>query len=679
MDNNNLQPQDGVFKTPKDAGEGKQGIVKRWLAELDLADKLEKDWRKDGEKVKDIYRNKNKKRNTFNILWANTEVLRPNLYNSTPRPDVRRRYRDTDPVGKQCALVIERALSFEVDSCDFDNVMNGVVFDYTLPGRGVSRVRFEPTYNEVDGEKILSSAKVYPQLEHWERFRRGPGALWDDVSWIAYQHAMTKSEVDKKFKDFGNKVNYDFTIDGVDREKAETEPNVFQRVCIWEIWDKETKKIIWIAPSYPDAPLLEEEDKLKLQGFFDTPRPVYAIDDTTSLVPVTEYTQYEEQAKELNLITLRINKLVEGLKVRGIYDATIEEMGSLLRASDNDLIPSNSSTMAMQAGGMDKAIWMMPIEQIAKVLAQLYIQREQVKSIIYEIVGISDILRGESNPNETLGAQELKANNSSIRLQRRQREIQRYARDLMCIMAEIMAEHYTPEFLSVVSGIQVTPEMLEVLRRDLPRGIRIDIETDSTIAADQAKDRKDVAEVMEAVGGFVTNFAPAVQGGAVSMEAAKKVLLSIVRKARLGREVEDAIEQDAEKPQQQQPNPEQMKVEAEIQARQAELQLKQQESQANLAIKQQESQNNLQSKQSEMQMKAEEMAVKMQLERERIAGELQLKREQMLLEMELKKQEMGMRMEIERERSARESVLSAKKAESDAQIKRESQKQKKVA
>ncbi len=671
-----LVSQDGTLGKPSDAGKGQQGIVKRWLLEISLADKLEKDWRKTANEAREIYRGKKKTQNGFNILWANTEVIRPNLYNSTPKPDVRRRYRDADPVGKQVSEVIERGLSFETDSCDFDETMEAAVMDSALPGRGVVRICFEPYYDGEGDEKTLAGAKVYPEPVAWDSFRRGPASRWKDVPWISYEHQLTMEEVKKKFPGHETKVSYDVVIKGGSEESANLEPTVFKRVRVHEIWDKEKKQVLWIAPSYAEAPLETEDDKLGLKDFFDMPKPLYAVDDTSTLEPVCEYSLYEEQAKELNRITKRINKLTEALKIRGVYDATLTELQSLMQSEDGDMIPTKDSTIALASGGFDKAIWIMPIEQVAKVLAQLYIQREQVKMIIYEVVGISDILRGSTDPNETLGAQELKTQTGSVRMQRRQRDVQRFARDIFRIMAEIMCEHYPPELLSIMTGIQVTPEMIQVMQRDLLRGIKVDIETDSTIAADAARTRKDVAEIMEGVGGFVTAFGPAVQAGAISMEAAKKILTSIIRKARLGREVEDAIEQDAEQPQQPKPDPEAEKAKAEMQAKQAELQMKQQDMQARLQMDGQKAMadHQLQEKQAmadasladrEMALKERETELNHVAEMHKIEVEATLKREQMNMDHMVKLEQVATSAAVASEGNQlkAEAVKKAKPAE----------------
>ena len=112
-------------------------VVRRWLLEIKLADKREKDWRKEVREVLDRYKRKTKRKGQFNILWSNTETLRPAIYNSLPVPDVRRRFRDADPLGKAVSEVLERALDFMVDSTNLDHVCKGGALDMLLPGRAV--------------------------------------------------------------------------------------------------------------------------------------------------------------------------------------------------------------------------------------------------------------------------------------------------------------------------------------------------------------------------------------------------------------------------------------------------------------------------------------------------------------------------------------------------------------
>src|SRR5690242_13784800 len=108
---------------------------RRWQRELDIAGKREKDYRSYGEKVIKRYRAEEKRKNSFNVLWSNTEVLRPAIYNSKPQPDVRRRFKDTDPLGKAVGEVLERSLFVMIDGDSTDASIKNDVLDALLPGR----------------------------------------------------------------------------------------------------------------------------------------------------------------------------------------------------------------------------------------------------------------------------------------------------------------------------------------------------------------------------------------------------------------------------------------------------------------------------------------------------------------------------------------------------------------
>jgi hypothetical protein len=224
------------------------------------------------------------------------------------------------------------------------------------------------------------------------------------------------------------------------------------------------------------------------------------------------------------------------------------------------------------------------------VLNQLYTAREQVKQTIYEITGISDILRGATNPNETLGAQQIKAQFGSGKLQERQKAVAKFARGLIRIRAEIVAEHYQPDTQAAQSSVPeaVLPQVQQLLQSDQMRGYRIDIETDSTTAADMQQAKQNIGEFVQGFGQFMQAVAPAVQSGAMPKDVAIDLLSSFQRAFNLGKGAEDALERWAqssqpqpgqEGQQPQQPSPEDQKAAMEAQAAQADMQAKAQKAQ----------------------------------------------------------------------------------------------------
>jgi hypothetical protein len=106
-------------------------IVTFWLTEIAAAKKREKDYRKEGQEVLDIYCGKKVKETPYNILYSNTETLLPALYSAVPRPVVQRRFKDDDPLGKSAADAGRRVLEFLVDT----NVEGYETFDEANPRR----------------------------------------------------------------------------------------------------------------------------------------------------------------------------------------------------------------------------------------------------------------------------------------------------------------------------------------------------------------------------------------------------------------------------------------------------------------------------------------------------------------------------------------------------------------
>lgn len=635
--------ESGTLEKPSDLEKDGAGVVRRWLLEIKLADKRESDWRKKSEKVWARYRQKDSKKHSYNILWSNTETLRPAVYNSLPAPDVRRRFKDADPIGKACAEVLCRSLEYGLDVTDFDGQIKATVLDLLLPGRGVARVRYVPSLKQVGvtaetheetieqhdagGEALEGDAEELEweqaPIEHvqWDDFRILCAAKeWMEVSAIGFRHKMTRQMLEEKFGEVGSLVSLDDTDD--EDVKAEQDAEVsdaFKTAEVWEIWDKEKSQVLFIANGYKEAPLMVLADPLNLAGFYPIPKPLYAIEDSSSLIPVPLFEFYKEQADELDKVTYRINMLIKGLKLRGIYDATLTELSELMRGEDNDLIPASNVTALLERGGLEKAIWYIPIEMAAKVLQVLVQQREQSKQVIYEITGISDILRGSTNASETATAQQIKANWGSMRVKRLQAEVSRFIRDLIRIQAEIIGEKFQPETLATMTGLQFPTmeqkqmaaqsgqqisvpswdEIIAVLRDDKMRTFKVDIETDSTVAASIESDMQGLRDVLTAVNQVLQGFGPAVQMGAMPVESLKEILMAVTRRAKLGNAVEDALDKiEQPKPQQ---DPEAGKAQAEAQAKQQQMQAEMQLEQMKLQMQKQMEQERLQ---AEMQMEA---------------------------------------------------------------------------
>ena len=542
-----------------------QGTAQYWQMELESADQAEKDWRERGRAVVARYRDE---RNSdsfgagiykqFNILWSNTETMKGALFARMPKADVRRRYNDNNPITRQTAIVLERALQYGNEVYSADKPIKAALEDYLLPGRGVVWVVYEPILMKetikvestdefgniimIDQEEErIADQRCYFEYVNWEDYRESPAKRPEDVYWKARRHLLTRDDlIEKGFKNASNiPLNWSpEPTEGYQEDYSE----VFSRAEVWEIWDKYKEKRYFVSKGYNEI-LAEDDDPYGLEKFYPCPDSLVAIRTNETSVPIPEFTLYQDQADELDRITTRISNLIEGLKRRGVYDASVPELSHLADAGDNDFVPSENFAQLASKGGLGAVFQQEDIAPIAQVLQGLYQQRNQVLDTIYQITGISDIIRGSTKASETATAQQLKAQFGSMRMRKKQSEIAEYIRDLFRIKAELIAEHYEPEMLATMTALTITPEMMQILRDDKLRSYSIDIESDATVFTDEEEEKKTRIEFLSSFGSYLERAVAIATKAPDLTPLAFQALRFLMGAWKVGRNFEDIIDQ----------------------------------------------------------------------------------------------------------------------------------------
>lgn len=559
-----------------------------WVGEIETYEQQFGPWEKRATKIVDRYMDERddlqKTAARFNVLWSNIQTLHPAIYASTPTPNIDRRFDTEDDVGRYSALVLERSVSYYVKNDLFDKVMKQATLDRLLPGRGVAWVRYCPVFEDklqvTDDEQDkdyedteLVTEDTVPDYVHWKDFGHTWARTWQEVRGVWRRVYMTRSELVKRFGEKGQTVPLDAVIKGKNDEGI----NAGKKGVVYEIWDKAERKAIWLHKSMEDI-LDEVDDPLGLKDFFPCPEPIYSTLSNNSLIPTPDYVQYQDQAVELDLITARIAAITKAVKVAGVYDAAAQGIDRLLsEGSENKLIPVDQWAVLGGGKGLPGVISLFPLQEIMATLTGLYAAREQVKKDLYEITGISDIVRGQGNANETATAQEIKGQFATLRLDNNQKDVARFAKDLVVIMTEVIAKHFSLDTIKQVSGVkllseaekqqiqaqqamaqqtgqepQPLPEEIQelldlptweqieaVIRNDTARNFRIDIETDSTIKTDQENEKKARVEFLGAVAGFMQQ---AVNVPPEMKTLAMELLMFGVRGFKISREIETTFE-----------------------------------------------------------------------------------------------------------------------------------------
>lgn len=791
--------------------------VAEWLSLIDSARKDMRDYEERCNKIRKRYTYENSqtvKRRRFQMLWANQEILRPAVYARRPSPSVTNRWKDGDAVARITTELLERNLDFQFDVCDYDHAFQQIRDDYLLFARGVCRLRYEPTFktdeinegeddddaarigveeagggaddgrkdvrpqddgtpesderaDEGDGE-VLAFENVHLDFVQLTDFIHPKARTWKELPWLVFASYLDREALVKRFGDkIGNKIQLDTVDQGKkeDADKRVANSEAAKKATIYEIWDKSKLKVLWISTGHPDI-LDEGPPYLKFEGFFPSPRPAYGTLTTDSLVPHPDFIFYQDQAEEIDELTARIGHLTDSLKLVGFYPAGpsgegAPEIEKAVRPGfENKMIAVRSWAAFAQGGKAGAPIVWMPVDVVGEILKGCVELRKQLIDDVYQLTGISDIIRGTTEAEETAAAQGLKSQWGSLRLNVRQKELARLAKDVTRMAAEVIANHFSMSTLVKCANMKVpteqenqqkieeyklqlmqfqqqqmrqlpppnalglapqaspggapgstmvgappgspqgppgqnvvpmhppgppmaaqgpppsppggqpapqqgggpspgappapkppappqlgpTQEMVaELLKDAVTQRFLIDIETDSTIAADENAEKAARTQVLEAISKFVVAWMPIVQASPELLPLAGQMLLFAVRAFPTARDLEEAIEQAMDKMQQasgqpKPPNPEQLKAQADLEKAHAEIQKAQidaqtaaQKGKADIAMVQMKGATALE----EHKMKLQQMQMQAQMDQHKLQSEHEVAMQKLGMEHQL--------------------------------------------
>ena len=623
--------------------------IQKYLNIIGQYDNEFKKWEARTQKIVKRYRDDNRNQNTnetakFNILWSNVQTLIPAVYARLPKAAVSRRFGDNDPVGRVASQLIERSLDFEIEHyTDFRSAMRHAVEDRFLGGRGVAWVRYEPhvvaqdmpedgyqitedvdketgTGNEENVSTLDGSAGMdaEPQEEieyecaptdyvHWKDFGHSIARTWEEVTQVWRWVYMTREALIERFgEEVGNKIPLDA---GPETNKQYGQNNRdFTRAKICELWDLETEKVYWLSKNVGQI-IDERDDPLQLEQFFPCAKPLYATMTSDTLIPVADFVLYQDQAQELDILTDRIDGLVKALRIRGVYDASQPALQRLLTEGDNNtLIPVDKWMGFSEKGGLKGSIDILPIDQIANALIQCYRARDEIKGQIYEITGISDIVRGQTAASETATAQQIKGQYAGLRLRSMQEDVALFASSLIRLKAQIICSKFQPQTIIQYAAAeqmsdadkQLVPEALMLIKDKVLRNFRIEVAADSLVQIDENQNKRDRVEFLQAMGGFLSQALPMGQQAPelvpMLIDMVKFGMSAYKQATPIEGTIDQALEQMKQKQamaaqQPPQPDPEMLKMQADQQREQArteaDMQIEQVKMQSEAALEKQ--------------------------------------------------------------------------------------------
>lgn len=508
--------------------------VKKWINRIISAERKWTDYHELIKEIRDYYKNE-KRKNKQNIFWSSVETLKPFIYFKAPAPYIERKSKTSNPVKDMACKILENALVHNLECQDFDGVIKYARNDYILNGLGLTYEKYVPEFKKVvqqaitpDGVAIMQEADVLTDAKVITTYIDPQKiiadcnhvAVWEDCEWVAQIIDMTKREA---IEQFGEEIATQI-VDGIG-----TDEELNSATKVYRIWDKKGERIIYLSTEVKDRFLRVDKDVLKINGFFPFPKPVFATLANDGLIPVPDYSEIKCQLDELDGVNNRMRLTMQALKVSGAYDGSFPELANLLD-KDVSLIQVSDFEKVREKGGIDGFVGFMPIGQYIEALQALAERRAQLVQAIYEITGVSDIMRGNSDPSETATAVTKKTNFGTLRNQDRQNDFQRYLTDLLKIKAEILCEMLTPELLAQFADdnadMQVLSGAIQLLKTDKLRNLTLGIETDTSFM--QSEEAEKTMNAVKNIHEMITAAFQVVSAQPALLALYKQMLTSVV-------------------------------------------------------------------------------------------------------------------------------------------------------
>ena len=659
------------------------------VAYKELKDKFHTKSDKVNRKFLDEEREDSSEGQKLNLFHANVTTLRAMLYGQQPLVEVDRRFQDqNDDVGRVASEILRRHLNNDVEltTDSYQDALRNALDDFLIPGLGQCRARYDAQFGE---DNVLLKETVEFEYVHWKDFLWSSSRTWKEVRWVAFRTYLSEHKAEERFgKEIAKALEY--KSQKIDTEEKEADP---QKACeIWEIWCKETKKVYWFSFGYKE--LVETKaDPLKLSNFLPCPQPMMANVTTTKLIPKADYLFAQDLYLEIDELETRIARLTRACKAVGAYDKNADGVQRMMtEACENQLIPVDSWAAFSEKGGLKGVIDWLPVEAIANVINILTQKLTEKINLLYQVTGMSDILRGSTDPRETKGAQELKSKYASVRIQAIQDLFAEFASDLQRIKAEIISRHFDPQTIAKQANVsnmndqELIPQALELIKNPEDVLWRVQVRPESVAMLDYAQLKQERTEYINALAMFMQSAAPLAELD----QSVTPTLLELLKWGLAGFKgsnqiegiLDRAIAQAMQAVQQKasQPPPPDPKVEAEKMKAQSAMQQAQMDAQLEMQKMKAEMQMDMQKFQMEMQQDQQKHQLevqKMQMEIQMLQAKLGMEREKMQMDLagkaaNLQLQKQQGEMSLEHSAAAGEQKLEH--AEEAAELKAKSMK-----
>ena len=456
---------------------------------------------------------------TINKVFSNIKTIIPAINLRNPKALVQPKKKPYfDPAtGTQVdtvrgAQLCEVVLNYFIRELNLRSEVTRVLTDSLLMPWGVMKLGYMPIIEKytAGGDLLEVHELMHPSWPFWVRwspqhFRMDPEAdRIETARWVAFYRLMALEDIKanpnmKTPRDLVADVNLrkEWKVEGKEEPRWVTGGEDFQRVGVWEIWDRKTNKLIEMATGSSKF-LRYDEWPYKIDGF--PCELLYFNINPDEQVPIADVSAYKDQQDELNSIeSLMIEHIKRHLPVILVTDGAIDEPVEMMKLQ-RGLI----GRIVKVKGGAGGPKLSVDVLQGAQLSPDIHAVRAMINRDLDEISSVTELERGAALRVDTATEASILQSASSIKRLDKQASLEAFTSHVIRKFLQILQQTMSP--LDLYAGESVLTKILDpqavqeaqgwltVRPEDVAGEYLIDIEVGSSVPINEALREKKAVE-----------------------------------------------------------------------------------------------------------------------------------------------------------------------------------------
>lgn len=366
---------------------------------------------------------------------------------------------------------------------------------------------------DVESESVYFESQLYSALYIENDTRK-----WNEVTRCAMEYNYSYRDFKKKF---GEKALEKISLVDIEQHKTG------KPIIVFEYWDEMLKECRWLAENSDDffqpeggSPTTyglkeiegaqedyDNSDLYGLSSFYPCTEPLIFNNTPRNFWPTPEFFQVADIIEHINSVFSRAVLLTKAIRIRFLFDSSVPQLKELIGETGEGGgigIPNLEKALIAGKGSLAMLVQYMPIDDLLSGLNNMYNAFNQGLDTFYQITGMSDLIRGQTNPDsdKTYGERQMEGKFALNRIEPYQRKAQEWVKNNLQIGMEMglkmfsestVDEYIVPQTLDDEDK-QRYVGALALLKDNKRSRFRVDFETDSTIAINENWRRQQAIE-----------------------------------------------------------------------------------------------------------------------------------------------------------------------------------------